>query len=127
MLLFSLVGKHRWKLSIRVSRYTTDATLVAHEAVDFGGDHNGFAACVGFQKPAEHFLARASRVDVRRVKEVDSEIKCLSEEGLAFFFVKRPSVATGSVRTRGWRAIRHAAETDAGNLEAGFAEVDAIH
>ena len=101
--------------------------LVAHDAVDLGGDDHGFAAGVCFQESPEHLLAVAAGIDIGGVEEVDPEIERLAKKGLAFLFVKGPGVAAGLEFARGRRSVGHAAETDAGNFEAGLAEVDVVH
>ena len=67
--------------------------FVAHDAVDLGGDDDGFAAGVGLQEAPEHLLAGAAGVDIGSVKEVDPEIKRLAKEGLALFFVQSPGMS----------------------------------
>ena len=69
----------------------------------------------------------AARVDVGGVEEVDAEIEGLPEEGLALLFVEGPGVAAGRKGRRGGYAVGHAAEADAGDFQAGLAEIDVVH
>ena len=101
--------------------------LVAHDAVELGGDDDGFAAGVCFQESPENVFAFAARIDIGGVKKIDPEFEGLAKEGLAFLFAKRPGVAAGFEFARGRRSIGHAAETDAGNFEAGLTEIDVVH
>ena len=101
--------------------------FVAHDAVNFGRDDHCLATCVCLEKPSEHFLAGAARVDIGRIEKIDPEIKCRTQQGLALVFVKGPRVPAPFDLPRGGRAVGHAAKTDAGNLEAGLAEIDVVH
>ena len=95
--------------------------------MDLGGDDDGFAAGVGLQESPEHLLAVAARINIGRVKKIDPEIERLAKEGLAFLFAEGPGVAAGLEFACGRRSIGHAAKTDAGNFEAGLAEIDVVH
>jgi hypothetical protein len=101
--------------------------LLAHEALDFGGEDDGFAAGVGFEEAAENGLAVAAGVDVGGIEEIDAQIESLAEKGLAVGFIESPGLAAGQKFAGGWRTIGHAAETDAGDFESGVAEIDVIH
>ena len=101
--------------------------LVAHDAVDLGGDDDGFAAGVGFQESPENAFAVTARINIGSVKKIDPKFEGLAQEGLAFLFAKGPGVAAGFEFACGRRAIGHAAETYAGNFEAGLTEIDVVH
>ena len=90
----------------RFAREAAAVGLVAHDAVDLGGDDDGFAAGVGLEEAAEDLFAVAAGVDVGGVEEIDAEIEGLAEEGLAFVFVERPGVAAGPERAGGRRRRR---------------------
>ena len=60
-------------------------------------------------------------------KEVDSEIKRLTEEGFAFFFVQDPGMAARFNFTGSRHSVAHAAETNAGNFESGLAKINIVH
>ncbi len=94
---------------------------------ELGGDDGVFAFGVGFEEAAEDLFAGADGVDVGGVEEVDAEVEGLFEEGLAVGFVERPGVAAGAERAGRRDAVGHAAEADAGDFEAGFAEIDIFH
>ena len=100
--------------------------VVAHEAVDLGGEDDVFAFGVGLEEAADEFFAGAVGVDVGGVEEIDAEIEGLLEEGLAVVFVEGPGVAAGSSGRWG-DAVGHAAKTDAGDFKAGVAEIDVVH
>ena len=101
--------------------------VVAHDAVELGGDDGVFAFGVGFEEAAEELFAGAGGVDVGGVEEVDAEVEGLLEEGLAVGFAESPGVAAGTKRAGGWDAVGHAAEADAGDFEAGLAEIYVVH
>ena len=101
--------------------------FVAHDAMELSGNDDGFAADVGLQEPSKHLFAGPGRIDISGVKEIDSEIKRLTKEGLALFFVQSPGMAARFSFTRSRLSIAHAAETNARNFEAGLAKIDVVH
>src|SRR5580700_582611 len=101
--------------------------LVAHDALGFGGDDNGFPACVCFEETAKHLLTGTARINVGGVKKIDAKFERLAKKGLAFSFVESPSMAAGFDFPRGRRTVGHAAKTDARNLEASLAKIEVVH
>ena len=100
---------------------------VAHDAVELGGDHRVFALCVGLEEAAEHALAVAGGIDIGGVEEVDAEVESLAKEGLALLLVEAPCIAARAQCAGRRNAVRHAAETDARDLEASAAKIDVVH
>jgi hypothetical protein len=91
-----------------------------HRAVDLGGDHHLFALGEFLQRPAGDLLGGPLRVDVGGVEEVDPVLDGGLEERLGLLVLQHPGPPLG-------RAIGHAAEAEAGDLQAGFAQTNIIH
>src|SRR5580704_17545175 len=109
------------------ARETAAVGFIAHDAVDLGGDDDGFAAGVGLEEVAQNDFAVAARIDIGCIEEVDAEVEGLAQEGPAFFLVHGPVMTAANGFAGSGRAIGHAAQADAGNLESGFAEIDVVH
>ena len=58
--------------------------LVAHDAVQLGGDDDGFAAGVCLQKSPENIFAFAARIHIGSVKKIDPQVEGLAEERAGF-------------------------------------------
>ncbi len=71
--------------------------------------------------------AGAARINIGSVEKIDPKFEGLAQEGPAFLFAKGPGVAAGFEFACGRRSIGHAAETYAGNFEAGLTEIDVVH
>jgi len=71
-------------------------------------EHDLFHLCHLAKCAARHLFARAHRVHVGRVEEVDSEIERPSIEGLCFRFIENP-------RPPFRASVAHAAKTDPGD------------
>ena len=74
------------------------------------------------QQFADDLFARAVRINVGGVEEIDAGVERLFDEGPSLFFGQRPRV-----RTAVGQAVAHAAEADAGNFEATVAEAGVVH
>ena len=110
-----------------LAREAASVGLVAHHAMDLGRDHHRLAAHVGLQKPAQHRLALAARVDIGGIEEIDAQIECLPQERFGFFFVQRPCLPSRQQFARGRATVGHASEADARNFESGMAKIDVFH
>ncbi len=88
----------------------------------FGRDDHFVPPREVLQGTPDDLFARAGRIAVGGVEEIDPELQRLADERPAFFLRKRPFVlaAIGI-------AIAHAAEADARDIEAGAAEFHIIH
>src|ERR1700722_13993069 len=106
---------------------TAPVWLVAHDAVNLGGNNNGFSARIRTQETSNHLFAGARRIDVGGVKEIDAEIERLMQKRLALLLVESPGMAAGFDFPRGGRTVGHAAKTDTGDLEARLAEGEVVH
>ena len=79
------------------------------------------------EETADDDFAVAAGVDIGGVPEIDAEIEGLAEEGRTIGFVERPRLAAGKWFASSGRTVGHAAETDAGDFEAGVAEIEVVH
>jgi hypothetical protein len=93
-----------------------------HVPVDLRGDDDLVAAGVLLQRLPDDLLARPGGVDVRGVEEVDAELDGLLDQRPAVLLAEGPRMAASV----GF-AERHAAEADAGHVEAGAAELHVLH
>ncbi len=84
---------------------------VAHREMDFGGEDDLLHRRHLTQGTPGYFFARAHRVHVCGVEEVDAEVERLSEERSRVSFIEHP-------RSPFRRAVAHAAETDSRNEQA---------
>jgi hypothetical protein len=94
----------------------------AHLHIDLGRQHDLLALGEIAQGAADDLLAGAVGVDVGGVDEIDAEFQCLLDERPTLLLIKGPEMGA-ALR----HAIGHAAEADAGNLEASLAEPDVVH
>ncbi|HVN93040.1 MAG TPA: hypothetical protein VMT38_05065 [Terracidiphilus sp.] len=101
--------------------------LVAHHALQLGGDDDGLTARVRFQEAADDGFAFAAGINIGGVEEVDSKIEGLAKKRLAVGLVQCPFVTAGQRRSLGGAAVGHAAEANAGNFQASAAKIDVIH
>ena len=69
---------------------------------------------------AGDLLAHAQRVHVGGVEEVDSGLDGLAEEGHGRLFFQDPGPPLGT-------AVAHAAQAEAGDFDAGAAEISVLH
>jgi len=53
--------------------------IVAHDALNLGGDNDGFTAGMILQEPPQHFLAGSAGVNIGSVEEIDPEIERLTK------------------------------------------------
>ena len=95
---------------------------LAHHAKDLGGDNDLVAFCKVLQGTPEDFLARAQRIDVGRVKEVDPQLQRLLDDRAAVFLVQHPFVDPARCISEA-----HAAETDARDLHTGRTQTSVFH
>jgi hypothetical protein len=94
--------------------------------VQLRSNDNAFAADIPLQKSTKDLFTFTERIDIRSVKEVDSQLERLPEKGLAFLFIQRPGMTAGPGNGNGG-AIAHAAQADTGNFESRFSQVDIFH
>ncbi len=100
---------------------TTLVGIVAHRVVDFGGnDHLVPGRPEFLQRPPENGLTLAYGIHVGCIEKVNSRFQSPLDEGTAFGLIEDPFPPFGG-------AVSHGAETDAGDFEAGLAEVDVFH
>ena len=92
----------------------------AHAAEDLGGQHHLLQLGVLPQGLAGDLFAHAHRVHVGGVEEVDAGLDGLAEEGHGRLFVQDPRPPLGV-------AIAHAAQAEAGDFDAGAAEIGVLH
>ena len=94
---------------------------IAHGVEDFGGDDDFFAGGGEvFEGAAGDFFAGALGVHVGGVEEVDAGLDGAAVEGAGLVFVEDPVAPFAG-------AVGHGAEADAGDFEAGAAEVGVLH
>jgi hypothetical protein len=81
--------------------------------VHLGRDHRAIALRVVLEKSPQNLFARASRIDVSRVEEVDTKIESLLEKWLRISLIQCLGMAARGQSPFGRLAIRHAAKTNA--------------
>ena len=91
-----------------------------HLPMHLGRDDDVVALGVFLERPAEDLLARALRIDVGGVEEVDPALERLADERPRRLFLEHPFAPLG-------RAVGHAAEADFRHLHAGLAELRGFH
>src|SRR5882724_7913580 len=94
--------------------------IAAHRVEELGGDDHTVARRELLESAAGDLLADAERVHVGGIEEVDAELDGAPEERAALLFFEDPLAPF-------LRPVGHAAETDAGDLEAGGAEANVFH
>jgi hypothetical protein len=96
--------------------------VFAHGAVELGGDHHLVAPGKLAHRAAQELFAGAVGVDVGGVEEVDAGLEGLAVQRAAALFVHGPLVRA-ALRV----AVGHAAQAEAGDLQAGLAESCVFH
>src|SRR5690606_25426057 len=95
--------------------------VLAHLAMHLGGDHHLVARHAEMlQRPAGDLLADAQRIDVGGVEEIDAGVERRLDERAGLGLVEHPVAPA-------LRPVGHHAEAEAGDLEAGRAEIDVLH
>src|SRR5215469_12734044 len=102
-------------------RQSAIVRIVAHRIEDLGCDHQAIATGPEIlQSSAKDLLARSLRIHVCRVEEVDSQLKCATNEWARLFFLEHP-----------WppflRAVGHRAQAQARHLQSGTTKSDVVH
>src|ERR1700682_2365533 len=87
-----------------------------------GGDDNLFAAGEIPKSPPDDLLARAVRVGVGSVKEIDAEFECSFDKGAAAFLIQSPGMGASV-----GHPVGHAAEKEPGYFQAATAKFEIVH
>src|SRR5678815_3029054 len=103
-----------------LARQAAHVRAFTHWEMHLGRKDYLFHFCHLAKCAAGHLLARAHRVHVGRIEEVDPEIERSSIERLCFRFIENPRPPL-----RG--SVTHAAKTDPGDDEAAVAEWCVLH
>jgi hypothetical protein len=93
-----------------------------HGVAQLGGDHHVVAVREVLQRPAEDLLARALRVHVRGVEEVDARVQGVADQRARIGLAERPD----RVAALGL-AVGHRADGEGRDVQAGGAELDVFH
>jgi hypothetical protein len=93
-----------------------------HRMPQLGGDHDVVTVREVPQRAAENLLARALRVDVRRVEEVDPLPDGVLDEQAAVLLAERPDGGAAAGLTVSHRADRYRRD-----IQARGAELDVVH
>src|SRR5262249_40777320 len=72
------------------------------------------------ESTAQDLLARAQRIHICGIKEIDSQFQRLLDEWPAFIFFQHPLAPA-------FYAVGHAAQADSGNLNAGGTKIGIFH
>src|ERR1051326_3750496 len=95
--------------------------IVADRQRDLARYHDAVARhAKTLERTAEDLLARAERIEIRGVEEIDAAIERALDQRHRVFFLEHP-------RPPLLRSERETAERDARNLDAGRAEIDVVH
>ncbi len=94
---------------------------IMHLAEHLGGEHIVFALAEFLENRSGDFLAGALGVDIGGVVEVDSGIPGTAEKRARIIEPEHPGALFGNL------AERHAAETQAADLESGLAKTHILH
>src|SRR5699024_5230802 len=89
--------------------------------VDLGGDHHLVPGDAAFEGAAQIFFAGARRVAVGGVEKVDAQLQRVADDLFALGFVQGPVVHGACL------AKAHAAHTELGNGDVGFAQFGVFH
>ena len=92
----------------------------SHRPMHLGRDHHLRSLGVFLERAADDLLARALRIDVGGVEEIDALLERLANEGARGLFLEHPFAPFG-------RAVGHAAETDLRHLHARLAKLHGLH
>lgn len=85
-----------------------------------GGDHQLIALRQFAQHIADDFLARACRIEIGEVDEVNAIVERMADDRLGFGLIKNPGLP-------GFRAHIHRAEAEARYFQAGLAKTGILH
>src|ERR1700731_4138872 len=105
-----------------LSRQAAAVRTGTHPAIHFGRDDHLVAAGEVLDSPAEDLLAAAERITVRGVEEIDAAFERPLDERAGLLLGEAPGMVTAI-----GRAVAHAAEADARDVEAGAAELHIFH
>ena len=92
----------------------------AHRIVNFGGDHHLFTPGKVAHGAAQNLLARAQRVHVSGVKEIDAHIERRADKWPALVLGQHPVAPL-------WIAVGHGSKRDARDFQAGISQADVFH